>query len=318
MIHVENLTKRYAGKTAIDRVTFDVGRGEIVGFLGPNGAGKSTTLKILTCYLSATAGSAKIAGHDIFTDSVRARQHIGYMPENVPLYTDMRVAEYLNFRARLKGLRGRDATLGAEEAMETTGLSGVSSKMIASLSKGYRQRVGLADALVNKPDLLILDEPTNGLDPNQIRQVRELIKQLGDRHTILISTHILSEVEVTCGRVIIINHGHIKASDTPQNLIRRLGAAGKTVIEVKTAPNLVLEELEKMPGVESASHVMSRGDWTVVEIATEPNIDLREALHELMIDRKWPLRELTRRTASLEDAFVGLTKSLDEERAESH
>jgi ABC-2 type transport system ATP-binding protein len=221
MITVRNLTKRFLTKTAIENISFDVAPGEIVGFLGPNGAGKTTTLRILTTYLPATSGSATVAGCDIFNDSLALRAKIGYMPESVPLYTDLRVKEYLHFRASLRGLSGREMRRRVGEVMDTCGLKDVRKSMIGTLSKGYRQRVGLADALVHKPDLLILDEPTNGLDPNQIRQVRDLIRHLGDKHTILLSTHILSEVEMTCGRVIIIDQGAIKAADTPANLIAR-------------------------------------------------------------------------------------------------
>ena len=233
MIQVKNLTKKYAGRTAVDSISFEVGKGEIVGFLGPNGAGKSTTLRMLTCFLSATDGTASVAGFDIYDNSIEVRKHVGYMPENVPLYPDMRVIEYLQFRARLKGMRAREAKRAVEEAMDICSLTERKLSIIATLSKGYKQRVGLADALVNKPELLILDEPTNGLDPNQIRQSRELIKHLGERHTILISTHILSEVEMTCGRVVIIDRGKIKASDTPQNLIRRLRRPGEIILEMK-------------------------------------------------------------------------------------
>ena len=212
MIKVSNLSKQYVEKAAIDNISFEVESGEIVGFLGPNGAGKTTTLRMLTGYIPPTSGNASIAGHDVFFESIKARQKIGYMPENVPLYDDMRVREYLRFRAELKGLRGQEARQGVSEAIDLCGLKQIRRQMISTLSKGYRQRVGLADALVNNPELLILDEPTNGLDPNQIRRFRELIKQLGIRHTILISTHILSEVEMTCNRVIILNEGKIIAN----------------------------------------------------------------------------------------------------------
>lgn len=307
MIHVSQLTKRYAGHTAVDSISFDVGRGEIVGFLGPNGAGKSTTLRILTCYLSATEGSATVAGHDIFKESIQVRRQVGYMPENVPLYTDMRVIEYLRFRAQIKGLGWRESRRAVDEAMDICALTDVRRKLIGTLSKGYRQRVGLADALVNKPDLLILDEPTNGLDPNQIRQVRELIRQLGERHTILISTHILHEVEMTCGRVIILDGGVIKASDTPQNLVRRLRAAGTVNLEVQAGPEAAIRELSQLPGVAAATHLDSRQGWASIEIRTDANVDVREAVHTLAVEKKWPLRELSRRQASLEDAFVDLT-----------
>lgn len=312
MIHVNNLTKRYAGRTAVDSINFDVGRGEIVGFLGPNGAGKSTTLRMLTCFLSATAGSATVAGFDITRDSLKVRERVGYMPENVPLYNDMRVKEYLRFRAKLKGLNHRDSRRAVGEAMDTCSLADVRKKMIGTLSKGYRQRVGLADALVNKPELLILDEPTNGLDPNQIRQARELIKALGERHTILVSTHILSEVEMTCGRVIILNNGQIKASDTPQNLIRRLRAAGSVTLQIKGAPETAMEIIDTMAGVKSIAHLDTRQDWARLEIKTDANIDIREELFTLAVKKKWKLRELTRQTANLEDAFVDITSTSED------
>ena len=309
MISVRNLTKRYAGHTAVDDISFEVDRGEIVGFLGPNGAGKSTTMRILTCYLSATRGAVSVGGFDTFKDSIEVRKRIGYMPENVPLYDDMRVKEYLKFRAQIKGLRGRSARRAAGEAMDTCSLEEVRRKMIGTLSKGYRQRVGLADALVNKPDLLILDEPTNGLDPNQIRQVRELIKRLGEQHTILISTHILSEVEMTATRVIIIDKGQIKASDTPQNLIQRLHSSGTVHLEVKAAPDQLIEEIEALADVKSATHTGSRQDWATIDIHSHSNIDIREQVFSLAREQNWPLRELYRDAASLEDAFVNITTS---------
>ena len=226
MIEVENLTKRYAGVTAVDNISFKVGKGEIVGFLGPNGAGKSTTMRILSSFMPATSGRASIAGYDVFQDSIEARAHLGYMPENVPLYTDMRVTEYLDYRGALKGIRGHRLKDRVADVKELCSLRDVENRIIGTLSKGYRQRVGLADAMVHDPDLLILDEPTIGLDPNQIRQVRDLIKNLGKQHTILLSTHILPEVEMTCSRVIIINKGknrglrHTEES-APENSRRR-------------------------------------------------------------------------------------------------
>ncbi len=307
MIEARQLTKRYAGRTAVDRVSFEVGKGEIVGFLGPNGAGKSTTLRMLTCFLSATEGTATVAGYDIYEDSVEVRRRIGYMPENVPLYPDMRVGEYLRFRARLKGLDHHETRAAVGEAMDTCGLAAVERKMIATLSKGYRQRVGLADALVHDPELLILDEPTNGLDPGQIRQSRDLIRHLGERHTILISTHILSEVEMTCGRVIIIDRGKIRASDSPQNLIQRLRRPGSIRLEAKAADDGAAK-LAALPGVESVEASEGRDGWTSFSLATDPQKDLRETVHGLVVQEGWPLRELSSRTASLEDAFVDLLR----------
>ena len=226
MIKVEQLTKNYPGVVAIHNLSFEVDKGEIVGFLGPNGAGKSTTMRILSSFMPATSGRASIAGHDVFRDSLKARRHLGYLPESVPLYGDMRVNEYLRYRGSLKGLTGKKLRNRADTVKELCSVKEVENKLISSLSKGYRQRVGLAEALIHEPDLLILDEPTIGLDPNQIRHVRELIKSLGKRHTILLSTHILSEVEVTCSRVIIIHQGKIEASDTPENLVGRIRTSG--------------------------------------------------------------------------------------------
>src|SRR6476619_4745210 len=226
MINVEHLTKKYSGVTAISDLSFEVGKGEIVGFLGPNGAGKSTTMRILSSFMPATSGRALIAGHHVFKASLKARLHLGYLPESVPLYGDMRVNEYLRYRGSLKGLGGKKLRNRENVVKELCSVREVENKLIATLSKGYRQRVGLADALVHDPDLLILDEPTVGLDPNQIRQVRDLIKNLGKQHTILLSTHILPEVEMTCSRVIIINNCFIDASETTENLLSRIRTAG--------------------------------------------------------------------------------------------
>jgi len=306
MIKVENLSKRYAGITAINNISFQVDRGEIVGFLGPNGAGKSTTMRILSSFMPASSGRASIAGCDVFENSLEARSHLGYMPENVPLYTDMRVTEYLNYRAALKGVRGRRIRERVGDVKELCNLKDVENKVIGTLSKGYRQRVGLADALVHDPDLLILDEPTIGLDPNQIRQVRELIKNLGKRHTILLSTHILPEVEMTCSRVIIINKGRIEASDTPQNLLSQLRTAGGVRLEAKVGNDNGIEILSKITGVKDVS-VEKEGDWNTFLLRVDANSDLREEIFRLSVERKWAVRELSRRKATLEDVFVEIT-----------
>src|SRR5580693_893076 len=260
MIKVEQLTKKYSGVTAISDLSFEVGKGEIVGFLGPNGAGKSTTMRILSSFMPATSGRATIAGFDIFEQSLQARAHLGYMPENVPLYNDMRVTEYLDYRAALKGVPHRRVAERVGDVKELCGLRDVERKLIGALSKGYRQRVGLADALLHEPDLLILDEPTIGLDPNQIRQVRELIKNLGRQHTILLSTHILPEVEMTCSRVIIIHKGRIEACDTPENLLGKIRQAGGVELEAKVRNDNGADELKKISGVRE---VITEGedDW---------------------------------------------------------
>jgi ABC-2 type transport system ATP-binding protein len=306
MIKVENLTKRYAGHTAIQDLSFEVGKGEIMGFLGPNGAGKSTTMRILSSFMPPTSGRASIAGFDIFEQSLQARSHLGYMPENVPLYNDMRVTEYLNYRAALKGVASWRMSERVGDVKELCGLKEVEKKIIGALSKGYRQRVGLADALVHEPDLLILDEPTSGLDPNQIRQVRDLIKNLGKQHTILLSTHILPEVEMTCSRVIIINRGRIEACDTPENLLGRIRTAGGVTVEAKVGNDDGAEELRKIAGVRDVS-ASTEGDWQVFALRVEANTDVREEVYRLASDRRWTLRELSQRRATLEDVFVEIT-----------
>jgi ABC-2 type transport system ATP-binding protein len=306
MIKVENLTKRYAGQTAIQDLNFEVGKGEIMGFLGPNGAGKSTTMRILSSFMPPTSGRASIAGFDIFEQSLQARSHLGYMPENVPLYNDMRVTEYLDYRAALKGVPHRRVAERVGDVTELCGLKEVEKKIIGNLSKGYRQRVGLADALVHEPDLLILDEPTSGLDPNQIRQVRDLIKNLGKQHTILLSTHILPEVEMTCSRVIIINRGRIEACDTPENLLGRIRTAGGVTVEAKVGNDDGAEELRKIAGVRDVT-VSVEGDWQLFALRVEANTDVREEVYRLASDRRWTLRELSQRKATLEDVFVEIT-----------
>ena len=306
MIKVEHLTKRYAGHTAIKDLSFEVGRGEIMGFLGPNGAGKTTTMRILASFLPPTSGRASIAGFDVFEQSLQARAHLGYMPENVPLYNDMRVTEYLDYRAALKGVPHRRTSERVGDVKELCGLREVEKKMIGTLSKGYRQRVGLADALLHEPDLLILDEPTIGLDPNQIRQVRELIKNLGKQHTILLSTHILPEVEMTCSRVIIIHRGQIQACDTPENLLGQIRQAGGVMVEAKTGTDNGVQELEKISGVREVTS-QSDGEWKTFSLRVESGVDVREEIFRLASARKWALRELTQRRATLEDVFVELT-----------
>ena len=309
MIEVENLSKTYSGFRAVQGISFHVNKGEIVGFLGPNGAGKSTTMKILAGYLPPTDGKIRIAGFDVVTDSLEVRKRIGYMPENMPLYTDMRVNEFLRFRAELKRVPGRKIKERVETVKELCSLKDVENKIIGTLSKGYRQRVGLADAMVHDPDLLILDEPTIGLDPNQIRAVRDLIKDLGKHHTILLSTHILSEVELTCGRVLVINRGKIEASDTPANLTKLVRGGGSISLEVKAPGADVVAKLKAVPKVEDVEVVLpADGDWTVAKIFAEPGVDVREDIYGVVRQNNWPLRELSRVKATLEEAFVELTQ----------
>ena len=308
MIEVHQLTKRYARHEAVRDITFSVKRGEIVGFLGPNGAGKTTTLRMLTGFLPPTSGTARIAGFDIFRQSLEARRKIGYMPENVPLYEDMRVREYLKFRAQIKGLGSSDTRRRVGDVIDTCGLQSVRRKMIKTLSKGFRQRVGLADALVHDPELLILDEPTNGLDPNQIRQIRELIRQLGQSHTVLISTHILPEVEMTCNRVIIIDNGKIKAADTPANLTQRMRTAGRIQVEIQAEPEVVGGALHRLENVKKVTPEPLEDGWTRFTVWVDSGTDARERISHLASQYGWPLRSLFSHVATLEDVFVELTR----------
>lgn len=311
MIQVDNLVKRYAGFTAIHGLTFSVCKGEIVGFLGPNGAGKSTTMRILSCFMPPTSGSALVAGFNIYDDSLEVRRRIGYMPENVPLYPEMRVNEYLHFRAALKGVPRSRRKSQVETVSERCGITDVSRKIIGHLSKGYRQRVGLADTLVHDPELIILDEPTIGLDPNQIRQVRELIKDLAKSHTVLLSTHILTEVEMTCSRVVIINKGRIVASDTPENLKRLRMGGGETVLEVKAEAVTAEAELRQITGIASIETTALENGYLRLVLQPLADEDLREPVYQRVKDKGWLLRELTRRRQTLEDAFVQITTEDD-------
>src|SRR5437588_3332529 len=308
MIKVENLTKRYAGQPAIQDLNFEVSQGEIMGFLGPNGAGKTTTMRILAGFMPPTSGRATVAGFDVFEQSLQARAHLGYMPENVPLYSDMRISEYLNYRAALKGVQHRRVAERVGDVRELCGLKEVENKLIGTLSKGYRQRVGLADALLAEPDLLILDEPIIGLDPNQIRQVRELIKNLGKQHTILLSTHILPEVEMTCSRVVIIHKGRIEACDTPANLLSQIRQAGGVLVEAKIGSDNGAQELKKSSGVRDVITNQEAG-WQKFSLRVESGLDVREEVFKLAAARKWTLRELSQRRATLEDVFVEITHS---------
>ena len=313
IIEVENLTKRYAGHTAIDGLTFSVGRREIVGFLGPNGAGKSTTMRILACFMPATFGTARVAGLDVFTQADEVRRRIGYMPENNPLHLDMRVREYLKFRARLKGLGIGRSRSRVDLVMQQCGLTEVSRKIIGHLSKGYRQRVGLADALVHEPELIILDEPTIGLDPHQIRSVRQLIKNLARSHTVLISTHILSEVEMTCNRVLIMHRGKILAADTTQNLQNIMSDGGQVIAEI-AAPLADLRSCwEQMGEIEYFDIAPSEGEYHRCALTPRAGLDLRPLVFEQVRTRGWVLRELSRAQHSLEDIFVHITRPDREE-----
>ena len=313
MIEVRDLTKRYPGRTAVNGLTFSVGRGEVVGFLGPNGAGKSTTMRILSSFMPATSGTARVAGFDVFHQAEEVRRRIGYMPENNPLHLDMRVREYLKFRARLKGLGWRRSRERVDTVLRQCGLIDVERRIIGQLSKGYRQRVGLADALVHEPDLVILDEPTIGLDPNQIRAVRALIKEVGRSHTVLLSTHILSEVEMTCNRVLILNRGSIIAADTTENLERHLSLDGQVVAEIAAPLAQVRETFRDLPGVARIDVSEAEGAYVRLALTPKEGEDLRPLVFEQVRQNGWMLRELSRSRHSLEDIFVHLTRGRKEE-----
>lgn len=306
MITVSHLTKTFPGRVAVNDISFDVGHSEVVGFLGPNGSGKTTTMRILAGYLPASAGVVKVAGFDINRHPMEVRKRIGYLPENCPLYPDMRVDEYLRFRAALKGVpraRRRDRIA---EVKELCGLTDSGGRIIGQLSKGYRQRVGLAEALVHDPELLILDEPTIGLDPNQIRQVRQLIHELGRRHTILLSTHILSEVEATCRRVLIIKQGRIVAADATDRLIRHMKGLARITAEIKAPRDLLAAELSRLPDA-SDLVIEAEGEWMRASLHCPRAHDPRTRIFETAASHGWLLRDLHLEAGTLEDLFVSLT-----------
>lgn len=313
MIEVRNLTKRYAGRTALADISFSVARGEIVGLLGPNGAGKSTTMRILSCFMPATSGTARVAGYDVCHESEQVRRRIGYMPENNPLHNEMRVREYLKFRARLKGLSRAESRERIDTVLQQCSLTDVSKRIIGQLSKGYRQRVGLADAIVHEPDLIILDEPTIGLDPHQIRLVRQLIKSLAGSHTVLISSHILPEVEMTCSRVMIMLNGKILASDTPDNLQKLMAGKGQIIAEIAAPAADLKVEFAQMAEVEHFDVSAAEGEFQRCSLLARDGLDLRPQIFTLVQERGWPLRELTRNRHSLEDIYVRVTRPNEEE-----
>lgn len=299
----------YGHHCAVEEASFEIQKGDIVGLLGPNGAGKTTTMRMLTGYLPPTHGTAYIAGIDVTANPQEARKHLGYMPERVPLYEEQRVTEYLKYRGRLKGLPSKKLWDEVARVVMACGLETVRRKMIRTLSKGFRQRVGLADALLSNPDLLILDEPTNGLDPNQIRQIRELIKDLASEHTIIISTHILSEVEMICNRVIIIDQGIIKAADSPEKLTANLRAAGKITVEFKGELERICKMIEEFSPVKKVivDGTTAEG-WHSITIRAEPGTDTREFVARTLAEQHCPARHIYRHNPTLEEVFVEMTR----------
>ena len=308
MIEVDRLTKRYGNLKAVDEVSFQVEKGEILGFLGPNGAGKTTTMRILTCFLPATEGTARVAGYDVFEDAMEVKRRIGYLPEHPPLYDEMTVDGYLKFVARIKGVAPEDRKRRLQEVKETVGIEGYGRKLIKHLSKGFKQRVGLAQALIHDPEVLILDEPTVGLDPNQIKEVRELIKSLSGNHTIILSTHILPEVSMTCQRVVIISDGKIVAVDTPENLTRQQQGAAHIYMEARGSDVAVQRLLQQMEGVLSVvSRPLGEGEVSSFRIETELKQDVRGRIARSVIEGGFELLEFRSLQLSLEEVFTQLT-----------
>ena len=314
MIEVSNLTKTYPGDLAVNDISFKVDKGEIVGFLGPNGAGKSTTLRILTCFLAPTRGSASVAGFDVVRQSMEVRRRVGYLPESNPLYTEMRVEEYLHYRARIKGVASADRAKRVDEALERVTLVDRRRSIIQHLSKGLRQRVGIADAIVHNPELVILDEPTIGLDPTQVREIRELIRALGREHTVLFSSHILSEVEKVCGRVIIVNRGRLVEQGTPDEIANRLMKTGRVRLEIRGDGRAIKEKLDQAPGV---GRILwsAKGDLNSYVVEAAGGKDIRSELFRCCVANGWEVIELAYERLSLEDVFAMLTEAEPQEAA---
>ena len=310
MIEVQHLTKQYGPFTAVHDVSFKAERGEILGFLGPNGAGKTTTMRVITGYMPPTDGKAIVAGYDVIEQPIEAKLRTGYLPETPPLYPDMTVRDYLMFCARIKGVPRADRTTRVKTTMERTRIADVATRQCAKLSKGYRQRVGLAQALIHNPDVLILDEPTAGLDPKQIIETRRLIKELGGEHTVILSTHILPEVSQTCQRVVIINKGRVVAIDTPDNLTARLRGSETMYLQVD-APGMNVADvgatLGRVPGVTRVVESDRRDGLAAYEVDSERGRDVRRELASAVVNRGWGLLELRPMRMSLEDIFLSLT-----------
>jgi len=315
MIEVEGLTKVYGNKTAIDNLTFTVQQGEVVGFLGPNGAGKTTTMRVLSCYMPPTSGTARVGGYDIRTQALDVRRRIGYLPEHVPLYTDLTVTQYLSFVAEAKGLSRLTRRQRVGEAIERCLLQDARGRIIGKLSKGYRQRVGLAQALLGDPPILILDEPTIGLDPKQIIEIRSLIRDMQGERTVILSTHILPEVSMVCQRVIIINEGRIVAVDTPETLTRRLQRSTQVLLQIDGPPDQVTVRLREAPGVLQVVMKDGAGALRRYLVETDKDRDLRQELARVVCSSGWGLLELRPVDMSLEDVFIRL---VTEEEAVSH
>lgn len=308
MIEVKNLVKQYGGRNVVDDLSFTVDKGQIVGFLGPNGAGKSTTMNIVTGYISATEGTVTVNGYDIYDEPEKVKESIGYLPEQPPLYPDMKVAEYLDFVCDLKKVKGNKKEKTIRKVMRATKIQDVSERLIKHLSKGYKQRVGLAGAMVGDPEILILDEPTVGLDPKQIIEIRNLIKELSQTHTILLSSHIMQEVSAVCNQIMIINQGKLILSDTPENIPRHIAQTNELTLKVKGNKDLVSSLIEKVENVKE-SKVLNTGEQGIyqVELSSLVEFDLREDVFYLFADAKCPILEMNHKIPTLEEVFLRLT-----------
>ncbi len=313
MIEVKHLTKLYGQHAAVDDVTFTVEKGSILGFLGPNGAGKTTTMRVLTCYIPATSGSASVAGFDVFTQSVDVRRHVGYLPENVPLYLEMRTRKYLEFVAEAKGIGRHERRSAVGEIIERCGLDDIADRVVRNVSRGYKQRIGLAQALLGDPSVLVFDEPTIGLDPKQIIEIRKLIKDLGGDHTVILSTHILPEVMAVCDRVAIINEGRLVADDTLDNLTSRMERTAEIEVEVEGPVDRVQEALNVLSGVQKVK-VKERRDCgaTVFAVESDLHTDPRKDVARVIHDNGWGLLQLRSVGMSLEDIFVRIVSGEDD------
>jgi ABC-2 type transport system ATP-binding protein len=309
-IRTDRLTRAYGPQLAVNEISFEVPRGQVLGFLGPNGAGKSTTMKMLTCYLTPTRGSAQVAGFDVYGESLEVRRRIGYLPEDTPLYRDMTVLEYLDFVTRLRKVPASERRARIKKIGETTGILHVLGKQIGELSRGYRQRVGLTQAIVHDPEILVLDEPTSGLDPNQIVEIRSLIKELGREKTVILSTHILPEVQATCDRVVIISDGRLVADGRPDELIaREKSNRFRILLDAGPVEAEVRAKLQTIPGVTGVEAQPGDAGSRAFLLTTDGAADIRRDLYRAAVDNQWPLLELERREASLEEVFGRLTRT---------
>jgi ABC-2 type transport system ATP-binding protein len=307
MLEVKDLNKKFGEVHAVKNLSFEVKKGEILGFLGPNGAGKTTTMRIITCYIPASSGTIKVSGMDTVENDLEVRKKIGYLPESTPLYNDMLVKDYLQFVGEIRGMRGRALSSRIDEMFHVCGLTKMATRPIGNLSKGFRQRVGLAQAMLNDPQLLILDEPTSGLDPNQIIEIRQLIKNMGKEKTVIYCSHILSEVSATCNHIIIINQGSIVASGTADELTAKMNKENRYVLRLKADRASVESKLKALEGVARVG-VTQSGEWTDAVVVAKDNQDIGEKIYKCVFENGWGLAELKRESASLEDVFTQLTR----------